>query len=662
VETTKGNIITLHNYGKDFIYEFEGHPARKGDCPSCGHKGVFRYYLDLPREFGRCERVNSCGYHNKPTGVTTFLQSERPPKPESIIVYPDSDTCRGYVNNRMSPFHRVVENLIENREKAEKHLERWGVGTKADDIQTVFIYINKDKQPVNIKSITYGKDGKRDKEKNPYYLSAGKGEKYLRCLYGSHLLRDKTVILAESEKTAVIASYLYPQFDWLATGGNNGLHDDHIEVLFNKQVIYLRDADKAGKENSTLKKLRDYEINFKILDLFPDRTDGYDIADAILEGQRPEIPVFDHISDAGKMVEDTFSENAEKSETLTKNLVSDGSGFAMTLAYVKRNISPALLLNDTALMHIGEAMTLVSLPGGGKSQTMGAICGAFVGRRLGVEVDGLGFRDETDLSKSILLCDYERPHDQNRDDYQRTYNRLGRPELNGSDTIPFLKYVCYIDVIGKEARMSAFEKEVSTGKYSIVLMDGILGIINSMNDDVECNNTIQWLLSLANKYQFAIVVTMHPNKGTDTMAGHIGGFLYRYSRACLFLKNNEHDKNIKEITDNFSQRKLSYGQEAQTYFAYDDEKKMFVTVSETPEKPTKTTFSSKNFQAVFSKYLIDKGNTEIPSGELKLRYSELISRSPETAKKHIESAVDMGLLIPDGQGKATTYKLNEQMI
>src|SRR5207237_1500202 len=101
----------------------------------------------------------------------------------------------------------------------------------------------------------------------PFYLSTkNKNEKYSLGLFGEQLLTNKIICLVESEKTAVIASFFYPQFDWLATGSRNGLTDDKISVLFNRQVYYLPDADKAGRNNSSITKLRRYETDFKIID------------------------------------------------------------------------------------------------------------------------------------------------------------------------------------------------------------------------------------------------------------------------------------------------------------------------------------------------------------------------------------------------------------
>jgi hypothetical protein len=120
--------------------------------------------------------------------------------------------------------------------------------------------------------------------------------------------KQKIVCVVESEKTAAIASYYYPQFDWLACGSNNGLTDgqngrpDKISVLKGRKVYWLSDADKASRMTyhkkqdetyeirpSSIRHLDEHKIEFEVVDLFPDRNDGYDICDSILIGVLPEI-------------------------------------------------------------------------------------------------------------------------------------------------------------------------------------------------------------------------------------------------------------------------------------------------------------------------------------------------------------------------------------
>ena len=66
-----------------------------------------------------------------------------------------------------------------------------------------------------------------------------------QVLFGTHLLRDRpfdTVCLVEAEKTAIIASALYPQYIWLATGGSSMFSVDMCMVLSGRNVIVFPDC------------------------------------------------------------------------------------------------------------------------------------------------------------------------------------------------------------------------------------------------------------------------------------------------------------------------------------------------------------------------------------------------------------------------------------
>jgi hypothetical protein len=266
-------------------FKFEKHPKKKGTCPQCKKNNVFRYYEGLDHVFGLCDRVNNCGYHNAPGAdeIKKEIEPQEKQKPVKIIS-PNQIFVSSIVTDQSSNFHNFC---FEKLQITKDHLFRWLVGTVEN--KTAFVYMNKEKY-INIVHIEYLPSGKRNKEKTPYSLKAKEGTKYNLCLFGEQLLsKDKIICLVESEKTAIIAAFFYPAFDWLATGGANKLTDEKISALFGREIYYLRDADTAGRNSSTEKKLTAYGQNFKALDLFPERSDGWDIADAIINGERPEI-------------------------------------------------------------------------------------------------------------------------------------------------------------------------------------------------------------------------------------------------------------------------------------------------------------------------------------------------------------------------------------
>ena len=71
-----------------------------------------------------------------------------------------------------------------------------------------------------------------------------------QCLFGEHLLKiypTKNVAVVESEKTAVIASAVYPQYLWLATGGKFAINAEKMKVLAGRNVILFPDTDTTGE-------------------------------------------------------------------------------------------------------------------------------------------------------------------------------------------------------------------------------------------------------------------------------------------------------------------------------------------------------------------------------------------------------------------------------
>jgi hypothetical protein len=110
------------------------------------------------------------------------------------------------------------------------------------------------------KIIQYGMDGRRCKDVMPPVLWVHTVLKIsdfsliqIQCLFGEHLLRDATKMIAivESEKTAIIASVYLPTFIWLACGGSEGLNFDKCKCLKGRKVVLLYpDVGMFDKWNS----------------------------------------------------------------------------------------------------------------------------------------------------------------------------------------------------------------------------------------------------------------------------------------------------------------------------------------------------------------------------------------------------------------------------
>lgn len=302
-------------------YKFETSPQQKGTCPNCHHKGEFRFMfnvvtgLRLPRMFGRCERVNNCGYAAFPTKenysqhyLNNINVNHSNMIHQNINIINTIPICLKFIDANIvlktkQAYHAnnfvIWLQSLFGKEVADKALQTYHVGTSKDHDGTIFWYSDIQNQFRTGKIIVYQHNGRRSKTILPYFvhtkLPKNENEKYEACFYGEHLLnlsdnQHKTVAIVESEKSAIIANIYHPEMVWLACGGANGLTESKMQVLKNRKTILVPDLDKAGRkpfsEKATEYKSKGYKIT--LYEISPETNDGSDIADFLIR-EKPTI-------------------------------------------------------------------------------------------------------------------------------------------------------------------------------------------------------------------------------------------------------------------------------------------------------------------------------------------------------------------------------------
>lgn len=200
-----------------------------------------------------------------------------------------SNTHRGLIDNLQKVFSEEELLLVIDLYRLGSVDHRW----------VVYPYIDIENRLRKMKIIRYYVDGHRAQSKSGVSsLHALLKEeailpaqwKEYNCIFGEHLLAispDKSVVVVESEKTAIVCSMLMPTYIWLATGGCDRFNYlEAIKEHLNARTTYIL-PDK-GQYNNWCKAARKYKIKGKVLDCIEkmDVEPNTDIADLLLSDKR----------------------------------------------------------------------------------------------------------------------------------------------------------------------------------------------------------------------------------------------------------------------------------------------------------------------------------------------------------------------------------------
>ncbi len=283
---------------------FEVKRNRKIITPCCNKSnrdGKFVNYKNLSEEFGYC---HSCGKATLPPSIyidengneyywndlesrfeTISLIPINKPKTEPKVTSTSKQIAQKYIEEsiiwkyfRVNPENNLLQYLRKKYGdlKTEDAKETYVLGTSKDG-GVIFWSINTDLKVQKAKIAYYDTNGKRTNTfKVPYKNEDG----YLNCLFGEHLIDDKikakkTIVLTESEKTAIIGYILFPQFVWLAYGGINGLTENKVSCLIGHNVLIVPDMSENAVSIilDKIPLLITLGINIKIWDMIEGKTD-----------------------------------------------------------------------------------------------------------------------------------------------------------------------------------------------------------------------------------------------------------------------------------------------------------------------------------------------------------------------------------------------------
>jgi hypothetical protein len=269
-------------------------------CAKSNKDGKFTSFIGLPEIYGFC---HSCGKTSLPPTlfkdengnefVWNDLQSKYEPNTSTL------QSCYSSVAEQQKQiakdikyipestiwedFYTIPENNLLQylrktycNDKVNDAKETYVIGTSKNG-GTIFWEINSNLQVQKAKISYYDENGKRNNQfKVPYKNEEG----YYACLYGEQLVYDdlkgkKTVILVESQKTAIVGYINLPEYIWVAYGGINGLTKSKLLPLIGHTVLIIPDMSENAVNiiYDKIPSLIAMGINAKVWDMTQGKTD-----------------------------------------------------------------------------------------------------------------------------------------------------------------------------------------------------------------------------------------------------------------------------------------------------------------------------------------------------------------------------------------------------
>ena len=317
------------NYLQPYLQPYKGKSTRH-NCPACKSKLSFTLYLNgnthepIHRSVGKCNRESKCGYHYTPKQY--FMDNPLSPSPlERAGVRPHSlYTTNAQKRSSPSPLGRVgvgcipfsfVERSASYKSNLVRFLceiltdeqihsigENYALGATKNK-EVIFWQIDINGKVRTGKIMQYNPEtGRRLKHEsgsidwvhNKLKKSGTLPEDYnlQQCFFGEHLLKiypEKPVAIVESEKSALIASAIFPDLIWIAAGNINGLSIEKCQILKGRKVMLYPDLGAIEKWSlKTVEIQNKCKCKISISSLLEneatdsDRENGFDIADYIV--------------------------------------------------------------------------------------------------------------------------------------------------------------------------------------------------------------------------------------------------------------------------------------------------------------------------------------------------------------------------------------------
>ncbi len=326
-----------------------------------------------------------------------------------------------------------------------------------------------------------------------------------------------------------------------------------------------------------------------------------------------------------------------------------------------------LRINGHRFLGPGEYGCFCGLPQSGKTAIIEAYTIAFLQTYHHEKIKGLdtwGIEISNPGGGPLVRLDTERSPDDNVVSLRRIKRKINAEALkltekykDGASRIKGFYHHTLAEVPKFEDLKELLLEAFILAENGHLLIDGILDFALSMNNEEDTRSLLQRIRCLAVKHSVTVLMTLHPNKMSEILAGHLGSNISRWARAVALIRRCKEDKSVMELTCEFDMAKLSHAQTSTfdpVYFMWREALGDFASC----DKPEATVFDRLALGEIL-RGALTSGSGKMKSSEVKKLYAEAIGISEDSTYRHFKQALNAGFMMSEGKGKATVYWLNE---
>jgi hypothetical protein len=190
-------------------------------------------------------------------------------------------------------------------------------------------------------------------------------------------------------------------------------------------------------------------------------------------------------------------------------------------------------------------------------------------------------------------------------------------------------------------RLEAVTMLMNIYSPNVLIIDGVRDLITDFNDISQSSKVVNLLMKLSRQKKCAIITVLHENKADNNMRGHLGTELLNKCSDVFQVSRSGNDEGSYYKVTQTDTRNLPV--EDFTFQIREDglPQEVFIAAPLTPSEKRKNTIIEN-----FNRFM--EPGTSLTYTKMISSYMEATGLAEATAKKHLPEAMNLGILIKNG--------------